>query len=101
MARMARGGVRRGAESDYAGRLAKTTPRSSQQVIQSQLRAPEGQFSARGGAFGRGQGFVREAWVGSQNTFHTASMRAMVCSAAGGAGATRTAGLSSSPEPSQ
>ena len=27
-----------------------------------------------------GQGCVREAWVGSQNTFHTALKRAMVCS---------------------
>ena len=46
----------------------KTTPGSSQQAIQSQLRPPEGRFLG--------------GWVGRLNTFHTASMRAMVCSGA-------------------
>ena len=50
-------------------------------IIEGRVTEGEGDRRAIGYAV-RGQGLVREAWVGNRNTFHTALMRAMVCSEA-------------------
>ena len=44
--------VRGGADRIWLDDWRQRVPRSSQQAIQRQLRTQEGQFSARGGAFG-------------------------------------------------